>query len=99
MTFLLELGDILRFPDSISFSSYLGLIPSQHSSGEHVRVGHITHEGNAHLRHGPFLREKSDRIKARGSNGKKAIVAVARSLAVRLMRCLLNEEPYVIGIC
>ena len=111
MTFLLELGDISRFPDSISFSSYLGLTPSQHSSGEHVRIGHITHEGNAHLRHvliesawsvirhDPFLRAKYDRIKARGTNGKKAIVAVARSLAVRLRRCLLNEENYAIGIC
>jgi transposase len=111
MTFLLELGDVFRFPDSIRFSSYLGLTPSQHSSGEHVRLGHITHEGNAHvrhvliesawsvIRHDPFLRDKYDRIKARGTNGKKAIVAVARSLAVRLRRCILNEEPYVIGIC
>lgn len=111
MTFLVELGDIVRFPDSIHFSSYLGLTPSQHSSGEHVRLGHITHEGNAHLRHvliesawtvirhDPFLREKYDRIKARGTNGKKAIVAVARSLAVRLRTCLLNDEPYIIGLC
>jgi transposase len=111
MTFLLELGDIVRFPDSISFSSYLGLTPGQHSSGQHVRLGHITREGNAHLRnvliesawtvirHDPFLREKYDRIKTRGTNGKKAIVAVARSLAVRLRRCLLNEEPYTIGVC
>jgi len=111
MTFLLELGDIVRFPDSIRFSSYIGLTPSQHSSGQHVRLGHITHEGNAHLRriliesawtvirHDPFLREKYDRIKARGTNGKKAIVAVARSLAVRLRKCLLNDEPYIIGLC
>jgi transposase len=111
MTFLLELGDISRFPNSISFSSYLGLTPSQHSSGEHIRLGHITREGNAHLRrvliesawtvirYDPFLREKYERIKARGTNGKKAIVAVARSLAIRLRRCLLNDEPYVIGVC
>ena len=111
MTFLLELGDIARFPDSVSFSSYLGLTPSQHSSGQHVRLGHITREGNAHIRgvliesawtvirHDPFLREKYNRIKARGTNGKKAIVAVAHSLAIRLRRCILNEEPYVVGIC
>jgi len=111
MTFLLELGDVERFPDSISFSSYLGLTPSQHSSGQHVRLGHITREGNAFIRavlvesawtvirHDPFLREKYDRIKARGTNGKKAIVAVARSLAIRLRSCLLRDEPYVVGIC
>jgi transposase len=111
MTFLLELGDIFRFPDSISLSSYLGLTPGQHSSGQHVRLGHITREGNAYLRgvliesswtvirHDPFLREKYDRIRNRGTNGKKAIVAVARSLAVRLRRCVLFEEPYVMGVC
>jgi transposase len=111
MTFLLELGDIERFPDSISFSSYLGLTPSRYSSGQHVRLGHITREGNAYIRrvlvesawtvirHDPFLREKYNRIKARGTNGKKAIVAVAHSLAIRLRRCLLNQEPYVVGVC
>lgn len=111
MTFLFELHDILRFPSAEKFCSYLGLTPSQHSSGEHVRLGHITREGNPHLRrvlvesawtvirHDPFLREKYDRIRARGTNGKKAIVAVARSLAVRLRRCLLDEVNYEIGIC
>lgn len=111
MTFLLELHDILRFPSADKFSSYLGLTPSQYSSGEHVRLGHITREGNSHLRrvliesawtvirHDPFLKEKYGRIRAKGTNGKKAIVAVARSLAVRLRRCLLDEVPYEIGIC
>jgi len=85
--------------------------PSQHSSGERVRFGHITHEGNSFvrhvliesawtvIRHDPVLRDKYDRLRAKGTNGKKAIVAVARSLAIRLRRCLLEETPYVIGIC
>ena len=111
MTFLLELHDMIRFPSGEKLCSYLGLTPSQHSSGEHVRFGHITREGNAHvrrvlvecawtvIRHDPVLKEKYVRIKSRGTNGKKAIVAVARSLAVRLRRCLLDEVPYEIGIC
>jgi transposase len=111
MTFLLELPDLSRFENTHAFSSYLGMTPSQHSSGEHVRLGHITCEGNPHLRrglvesawsvirHDPFLKEKYDRIRAKGTNGKKAIVAVARSLAIRLRRCLLNEVPYIIGVC
>lgn len=110
MTFLLELGELHRFPDTIRFCGYVGLTPSQHSSGEYVRLGHITHEGNSHVRHAliesawtvirhdHFLREKYDRLRARGPNGKKAIVAVARSLAVRLRRCILTETPYVMGI-
>jgi transposase len=111
MTFLLELHDIIRFPSAAKFSSYLGLTPSQYSSGNHVRLGHITREGNSHLRrvliesawtvirHDPFLKEKYGRIRAKGTNGKKAIVAVARSLAVRLRRCLLDEVSYETGIC
>ena len=111
MTFLLELHDMSRFPSAIQFCSYLGMTPSQYSSGEHVRLGHITREGNPHLRraliesawtvirYDPFLKEKYERIRARGTNGKKAIVAVARSLAVRLRRCLLDEIPYVTGVC
>jgi len=111
MTFLLELHDMSRFPSALQFCSYLGMTPSQYSSGEHVRLGHITREGNPHLRraliesawtvirYDPFLKEKYERIRARGTNGKKAIVAVARSLAVRLRRCLLDEIPYVTGVC
>lgn len=111
MTFLLELFDFARFKNANHFCSYLGLTPAQYSSGEHVRLGHITRQGNAYLRrvlvesawtvirHDPHLREKYDRLKARGANGKKAIVAVARSLAVRLRRCLLDDCDYVVGVC
>jgi len=111
MTYLLEIWDFRRFGSVEQFGSYLGLTPSQHSSGSKVRLGHITREGNARIRkvlvesawtvirHDPFLRDKYLRIKSKGTNGKKAIVAVARSLSIRLRRCLLNEEPYVTGVC
>ena len=111
MTFLLELFDLPRFKKASQFCSYLGLTPSQHSSGQHVRLGHITREGNAYLRHvliesawtvikhDPHLRQKYNRIRAYGTKGNKAIVAVARSLALRLRRCLLDECQYVIGVC
>ena len=110
MTYLLEICDFTRFKKSKQFSSFLGFTPSQFSSGENVRLGHISNQGNAHLRrvlvesawtvikHDPHLRGKYERIRSRGTNGKKAIVAVARSLAVRLRRCLLDETDYVIGV-
>lgn len=111
MTFLVELGDIKRFNNVIEFSGYLGLSPSQHSSGPHIRLGHITHEGNIHvrrvlvesawtaIRYDASLRRKYDRICSRGTNGKKAIVAVAHSLAIRLRRCIIDQVPYVMGNC
>lgn len=43
------------------------------------------------------MREKYDRIKAR-SGGKRAIVAVARTLLLRLRRILLDGRPYVQGL-
>jgi len=110
MTFLLEVHDFHRFPSAEKFTSYLGLTPSQFSSGDHVRLGHITREGNSHvrcalvestwtvIRHDPFLCDKYNRIRAKGTNGKKAIVATARSLAVRLRRCLLDDADYVVGV-
>jgi transposase len=111
MTYLLEIFNFQRFANEDNFSSYLGMTPSQISSGDKVRLGHITRQGNANLRrvliesawtvikHDPHLREKYNRIKARGTNGKKAIVAVARSLAIRLRRCILDETEYIIGVC
>ena len=111
MTFLLEIFNFERFATEDHFSSYLGMTPSQFTSGDKVRLGHITRQGNSNLRrvlierawtvikHDPHLRDKYNRIKARGTNGKKAIVAVARSLAVRLRRCILDETEYVIGVC
>ncbi|UCE17654.1 MAG: IS110 family transposase [Gemmatimonadota bacterium] len=100
-----------RFRKTTRFSSYLGLTPSQHSSGKHVRLGHFIREGNAYLRHvlidsawtvirhDPHLRAKYNRIRAQGTEANIAFVAVARSLAIRLRRCLLDQRQYVIGIC
>lgn len=45
-----EVGDFSRFPNARSFASWLGLTPSQHSSGESVSNGRITRAGNSHLR-------------------------------------------------
>jgi transposase len=111
MTFLVECHPVSRFHNSKRLASYLGLTPGQKSSGEHVRLGHITQEGNNYvrrvliesawtvIRHDPHLRNKYRRITAKGQNGKKAIVAVARSLAIRMRRCLIEEKPYCVGIC
>ena len=45
-----EVGDFSRFPTARSFMSYLGLVPSESSSGESVSRGPITRAGNAHVR-------------------------------------------------
>ena len=45
-----EIGDFSRFPNARSFMSYLGLVPSENSSGESVSRGPITRTGNIHVR-------------------------------------------------
>jgi transposase len=45
-----EVGEFSRFSKGSGFSSYLGLVPSENSSGESVRRGRITCTGNEHVR-------------------------------------------------
>ena len=45
-----ELGDIHRFAHPRQLMAYLGLVPSEASSGERRRLGGITKAGNGHLR-------------------------------------------------
>ncbi len=95
MAFVLTLGDPQRFGCGKQVASYLGLIPSEHSSGGRQRLGHISKQGNAlvrgllveaaHIaeRHDPQLRRCYRRL-AMKKNRSIAAVAVARKLAVRL---------------
>ena len=45
-----ELGDIARFRHPKELMAYLGLVPSEHSSGESIKRGGITKTGNSHAR-------------------------------------------------
>ena len=47
---VVEAGVFSRFGSARAFSSWLGLVPSEHSSGERVSRGGITKAGNSHLR-------------------------------------------------
>lgn len=47
---LAELGDLTRFPRPTQLSAFVGLIPSEASSGSRRRLGAITKTGNAHVR-------------------------------------------------
>jgi len=45
-----ELHDFRRFPNPRSLMAYLGLVPSEHSSGKRESRGPITKAGNSHIR-------------------------------------------------
>ena len=107
---VLEWGDISRFKRKEDFASFLGLIPSDYSSGEQDHQGHITKQGNKAVRsllvesswvaihYDSVLLDKFRRVLRNCGSKKKAIVAVARKLAMRLRRILLTKEPYIFGV-
>jgi transposase len=50
-TFVSEVGDVGRFDNPRQLMGYLGLVPSERSSGDTVRRGGITKAGNRRVRH------------------------------------------------
>jgi transposase len=50
VTFVAEIGDPRRFAHPTALMSYLGLVPSEFSSGQSRRQGAITKAGNTHAR-------------------------------------------------
>jgi transposase len=49
-TTVAELGDLSRFKHPAKLMAFLGLVPSEHSSGETTKRGSITKAGNGHVR-------------------------------------------------
>lgn len=49
-TTLAEIGDLNRFKNPRQLMAYLGLVPSEHSSGKTTKRGGITKTGNGHVR-------------------------------------------------
>ena len=106
---VLELQDVGRFKRGNQLPAYVGLTPSQYSSGEKIRFGRITAIGKNDLRgtlvevawrliaKDPAMRDKYERIKARAGS-KRAIIAIARTLLLRTRRMLLDRQPYVVGL-
>jgi len=102
---VLTMGEVNRFADSRRWVSYLGLNPSEHSSGQSRRLGSISKQGNPFLRQllveGAITATRGDkdlartsaRLKARKHHGV-AKVAVARKLAVRLYWIARTGKSY-----
>jgi transposase len=49
-TTVAEIGDLTRFDSAKQIMAYLGLVPSEHSSGGTIKRGSITKTGNGHVR-------------------------------------------------
>lgn len=102
------IDDPKQFRSSRAVGAFLGLTPRRYSSGEIDRAGHITKCGDemvrallfegastilARLKKPCALRTWAGRI-AKRSSRKKAVVAVARKLAVTLHRMWADGMPF-----
>ena len=105
LAYVLTLGDLSRFACSRQVVSYLGLNPSEDSSGTRRRLGSISKQGNSFLR---LLLIQGAQTAVRGDvelgrqyrrlamKKSKAIakVMVARKLAVRMFWILKTQKAY-----
>ena len=105
LAFVVTIGEVSRFKRGKQVASYLGLIPSERSSGSKRRLGAISKQGNMFLR---TLLVEAAQSAVRFDEGFRkeyrhrchhkpkgvAIVAVARKLAVRLSWMLRTQIPY-----
>jgi transposase len=101
--------DVSRFTSAHEFEAFLGLLPSEHSSGEKHRLGSITKAGNQRVRfllveaawrilrsskpESAALREWALRIAERRGR-RTAVVALARRLAGVLYAVWRDGRPF-----
>ena len=76
-----EMGDLTRFESPRALMKFLGLIPSEYSSGAHRRQGSITKAGNTHAR----------RVLCEGAWAYRSPATVSRHLQLRL-----EKQPKII---
>ena len=109
MTLLTEIETIERFKNSDHFAGYVGLIPSNHSSGDTERDGKMTPRGNPGLRKmiiesawiaarcDPALSLAYNKLMQRMERNN-AIIRIARKLLNRIYYVLNTKKEYVTGI-
>lgn len=107
LSICVEVGDFCRFPKAKYFSSYLGLVPSEYSSGDKVARAGISKTGNCHIRK---LLIESAQCFSRGAPSAKSKAlkqrqvvcshdviekadAINERLGRRFYRLLRNQKP------
>ena len=109
MEMMTEIETISRFKNNDHFCSFIGLIPSTHSTGDNEGVGDITPRGNSFLRplliesawvaarHDPAL-TKCHYAYCKRMESNRSIIRIAKKLANRIQYVLKNKKPYECSI-
>jgi transposase len=108
---LARIGDPQQITNVRQLAGFIGLVPTEHSTGDRVARGAITRSGDGRLRskliqaawsairQDPELREFYRSVyhrHPRDRGARKAIVAVARKLTTRIYAVLKQQRPYVV---
>lgn len=110
VTVLGNIGNPRYLRDPQELAGFIGLVPSEYSTGDTVLKGSITHLGNnilrsllveaawVAIRYNNQLAQLYYRIRNRhpaGIGSRKAIVAVARKLTLIIYRVLKDQREYI----
>ncbi|MGH7218839.1 MAG: IS110 family transposase [Nitrospiraceae bacterium] len=108
---LARIGDWRELKNVRQLGGFVGLVPTEHSTGERIDRGSITHSGDPRLRSKLIQASwsairKDDELReffrsvcrshAHPSASRVAIVAVARKLTVLISVVLMKQRPYVV---
>ena len=109
LSLLAELGDVKRFRTFYQLNSFIGLCPTEFSSGDSERIGPLTPRHHSMLRSllveaawvairlDPAMLLAYNEYKKRMS-GKRAIIRIARKMLNRIYYILLKQQGYEKGI-
>jgi transposase len=95
-----EIHDIRRFPSARALMSYVGLVPSEYSSGRSTQRGAITKAGNQHLRrllveaawHYRHRPRVAGKLRERRQGNPPRVTAIAQRADQRLYRRFLRHQ-------
>ena len=109
LAFYTELMDMKRFPTFDQLSSYFGLVPTVHSSGDRHRVNGLSNRRNRYLRHliieaawiavrkDPALLLAYQNLSKR-MRSQEAIIRIAKKLLSRLRYVWTHQKEYIPAI-
>jgi len=101
-----ECGDLTRFPSIPKFIGYLGLFPTENSSGNSKSIGHLSKRGSSLVKHALYMSATSclihnkqmkqlyDTKRSQGKSKKEGLIAVSRKLATIIYSIFKYNTPY-----
>lgn len=101
-----ECEDLTRLPTIAKFIGYLGLFPTENSSGNSKHVGHLSKRGSPLAKHALYmsavsclihnseLKQLYDTKRSQGKSKKEGLIAVSRKIATIIYSIFKYNVPY-----